>query len=77
MPILQAGRKEKRKVDCKRCQAYKVKAIHICEVEDGKINGGQMLLNMKKWIPILKRENKSDAREREAKRRRKSQQSMA
>ena len=52
-----------------------MKAIHVCKVEEGKINGGQMLLNMKEWIPILKREeeelNKSDAREREAKRRRK------
>jgi hypothetical protein len=74
-------KKEKRKVDCKRCQAYKVKAIHVREVEKGKINGGQMLLNMNKWIPILKRteeeEIKRDAREREAKRRRKLPQSMA
>ena len=58
-----------------------MKAIHVCEVEEGKINGGQMLLNMNKWIPILTRtedeEIKSDAREREAKRRRKLPQSMA
>ena len=58
-----------------------MKAIHVCKVEEGKINGGQMLLNMNKWIPILKRteeeEIKRDAREREAKRRRKLPQSMA
>ena len=58
-----------------------MKATHVREVEEGKIKGGQMLLNMNKWIPILKRteeeEIKRDAREREAKRRRKLPQSMA
>ena len=66
-------KKKSRRVGCRDCQAYRVKAIHVCEVDPGKTNGAQILKDIDKWIPPLYRDeeerSKKIARNNEAFRR--------
>ena len=55
-------RKEPIKAGCDICQAYKVKAIHVYEVDPGKTNLAQMLKDIDRWIPRLSGDEEEKSR---------------